>query len=145
MKKTLLLIGTLLLLAFVLAACGGKPEPTIAPTAAPVEETPVPVEVPNQAAWEASPHNAVDSEPFRHWDAEDPAEVPVACAKCHTSAGYQDFLGADGSESSKVDAAVPAKEAQGVQCVACHNPVATNLNSVAFPGFEVDEAGEPVQ
>src|SRR5215207_11269849 len=144
MKKTLMLLGTLLLLAVILAACGGKPEPTAAPTEAPVVvEEPV-VEVPYQAQWEASAHNAVDTEPFRHWDAEDPAEVPTSCAKCHTSAGYQDFLGADGSAANKVDVAVPAAESQGVQCVACHNPVATNLNSVAFPGFELDEEGEPV-
>src|SRR5215212_9377339 len=147
MKKSLLLLGTLLLLTVILVACGGKPEPTAtatsAPTEAPVEE-PI-VQVPYLELWQTSAHNAVDTEPFRHWDAEDPAEVPTSCAKCHTSAGYQDFLGADGSEASKVDAAVPAKEAQGVQCVACHNPVATNLNSVAFPGFETDETGEPVQ
>ena len=148
MKKSLLLLGTVLLLTVILVACGGKPEPTAtptetaAPTEAPVEE-PI-VQIPYLELWETSAHNAVDTEPFRHWDAEDPAEVPTTCAKCHTSAGYQDFLGADGSEALKVDAAVPAHDAQGVQCVACHNPVATNLNSVPFPGFELDEAGEPV-
>jgi hypothetical protein len=142
-KKSLLLIGTALLLTVILVACGGKPEPTAAPTEPPAP-TPPPVEVPYQEQWESSAHNAVDTEAFRHWDAEDPAEVPTSCAKCHSSAGYQDFLGADGSEANKVDAPVPAKDAQGVQCVACHNPVATNLNSVAFPGFETNEAGEPV-
>ncbi|HEY9527717.1 MAG TPA: hypothetical protein VIR02_11565, partial [Anaerolineales bacterium] len=71
MKKTLLLLGTLLLLAVILVACGGKPEPTAAPTEAPTEApapTPEPVSVPNLAEWESSPHNAVDTEPFRHWD-----------------------------------------------------------------------------
>jgi hypothetical protein len=148
MKKSLLLLGTLLLLAVILVACGGKPEPTAVPTEAPTEvpaePTPEPVAVPNLTEWESSAHNAVNTEPFRHWDADDPAEVPTSCAKCHTSAGYQDFLGADGSEANQVDAAVPAKEAQGIQCVTCHNPVAANLNSVAFPGFETNEAGEPV-
>jgi len=147
MKKSLVLLGTLLLLVVILAACGGKPEPTAAPTEAPTEApapTPEPVAVPNLVEWESSAHNAVDTEPFRHWDADDPAEVPTSCAKCHSTAGYQDFLGADGSEVNKVDAAVPAQDAQGIQCIACHNPVATNLNSVAFPGFETDENGEPV-
>ncbi|MBN2115346.1 MAG: hypothetical protein JW730_02175 [Anaerolineales bacterium] len=143
MKKSLVLLGTLLLLGVILVACGGKPEPTAAPTEPPVP-TPPPVEIPYQEQWESSAHNAVDTETFRHWDADDPAEVPISCAKCHSTAGYQDFLGADGSEANKVDAAVPAQEAQGVQCVACHNPVATNLNSVAFPGFETDENGESV-
>jgi hypothetical protein len=147
MKKSLLLLGTVLLLAVILTACGGKPEPTS--TAAPTEPpapTPVPVEVPNLAAWESSAHNAVDTEPFRHWDdaTENPDGVPVACAKCHTSAGYQDFLGADGSAPDVVDAPVPAKDAQGIQCITCHNPVAANLNSVAFPGFETDKDGNPV-
>lgn len=141
-KKSLVLLGTLLLLTVILAACGGKPEPTAVPTEPPVEE-PV-VQVPYLEQWESSPHNAVDTEPFRHWDAEDPAEVPTNCAKCHSTAGYQDFLGADGSEENKVDAAVPAQDAQGIQCIACHNPVASNLNEVAFPGFETNEAGEPV-
>ena len=120
MKKSLLLLGTVLLLTVILVACGGKPEPTAAPTSAPTEPpapTAPPVVVPYQEQWESSAHNAVDTEPFRHWDAEDPAEVPANCAKCHSTPGYQDFLGADGSEANKVDAAVPAKDAQGIQCV----------------------------
>jgi hypothetical protein len=149
MKKSLVLLGTLLLLVVILAACGGKPEPTAAPTEAPTEApapTPEPVAVPNLAEWESSAHNAVDTEPFRHWDdaTENPDGVPVACARCHTSAGYQDFLGADGSAPDVVDNPVPAKEANGIQCVTCHNPVASTLNKVAFPGFETNEAGEPV-
>jgi len=147
MKKSLVLLGTVLLLAVILAACGGAPEPPTA-TAAPTEPpapTPPPVEVPYLDLWQGSAHNAVDTEPFRHWDADDPAEVPVACAKCHTTAGYRDFLGADGSAPDVVDAAVPAKDAQGIQCVACHNPVTTfQLTSVAFPGFELDKDGNPV-
>ncbi len=148
MKKSLVLLGIVLLLAVILVACGGAPEPPTA-TAAPTEPpapTPPPVEVPNLTAWEGSAHNAVDTEPFRHWDdaTENPDGVPVACARCHTSAGYQDFLGADGSAPDVVDAPVPAKEAQGIQCITCHNPVASNLNSVAFPGFELDKDGNPV-
>ena len=143
-KKMMIVLGTLLLAAVILAACGA---PTEAPTAAPTEP-PIPsveqAAVPYYELWVNSGHNDVASEPFRHWDGDDPAEVPTSCAKCHSTAGYQDFLGADGSEANKVDAAVPAAQAQGVQCVACHNPVATNLSSVAFPGFETDEAGEPV-
>ncbi|HXF85627.1 MAG TPA: hypothetical protein VNK49_09575 [Anaerolineales bacterium] len=148
MKKFLVLLGVLIVAAVLVAACGGKPTeapPTEEPT--PTEEVvvkPAP-EVPYLAAWEGSAHNAVDTEAFRHWDGDDPAEVPVACAKCHTTKGYQDFLGADGSTANKVDVPVPASEAQGIQCVACHNPVATfQMTSVAFPGFETDENGEPV-
>jgi hypothetical protein len=146
MKKILVLLGTMLLLAVVLAACGGKPEPTAAPTAAPVESTPTPapvvVNVPNMEGWETSAHNDVSSEAFRHWDAD--GEVPTSCAKCHTSTGYQDYVGADGSAANVVDAAVPADHAQGIQCETCHNPTAQSLNSVEFPGYTVDEAGNEV-
>ena len=145
LKKILVLVGSMLLLMVLLASCGGKPEPTQVPTEPPVvmEEKPA-IEVPFLALWEGSAHNAVDTEAFRHWDADDPAQVPATCAKCHSTAGYQDFLGSDGSAASTVDAAVPALDAEGIQCVACHNPVASNLNSVAFPGFETDESGNPV-
>jgi hypothetical protein len=141
LKKTLLLVGMLLAAAALLAACGQQT--TVAPTTEPapvIDQSAVPY----YSAWVTSAHNAVDTEAFRHWDGDDPAEVPPSCAKCHSTAGYQDFLGADGSEANKVDAAVPAAQAQGIQCVACHNPVATDLNSVAFPGFETDEEGNPV-
>ncbi|HEX6268958.1 MAG TPA: hypothetical protein VFZ43_01870 [Anaerolineales bacterium] len=143
-KKSLVVLGTVILLAVVLAACGGKPEPTVVPTETPVveaEEEPV-VEVPYLALWEDSAHNAVDTEPFRHWDADDPAEVPTSCAKCHSTTGYQDFLGADGSEAGKVDAAVPAVEAQGIQCVACHNPVTLAKTDVTFPSGVTVSAGD---
>ena len=141
MTKRILLFGAMLAAAGLLMMACATPTPTAAPTSPPPEPTaePVPVaapvEVPYKDLWEGSAHNAVDTEPFRHWDEDDPAEVPVNCAKCHTTAGYRDFVGADGSEAGKVDAAVPAKDAQGIQCVACHNPVTTfGMTSVTFPG-----------
>jgi len=139
LKKILMLLGITLLLAVILAACGGKPEPTSAPTEAPATTpTAPPVEVPYKESWTGSAHNAVDTEPFRHWDGETPAEVPTTCAKCHSTAGYQDFLGADGSAAGVVDAAVPASHSQGIQCVACHNPVTLSKTTVVFPsGVEV--------
>ena len=141
MTKRILLFGAMLAAAGLLLMACATPTPTAAPTSPPPEPTaePVPVaapvEVPYKDLWEGSAHNAVDTEPFRHWDEDDPAEVPVNCAKCHTTAGYRDFVGADGSEAGKVDAAVPAKDAQGIQCVVCHNPVTTfGMTSVTFPG-----------
>ncbi|GAB4542620.1 MAG: C-type polyheme cytochrome OmcC [Anaerolineales bacterium] len=141
-KKVFILLGVLVLAAAVLTACGGaQPAPTAAATAAPeVPAAPAPV-IPYVEDWQASGHNNVTGEQFRHWDdaAENPDGVPTSCAKCHTTAGYQDFLGADGSEAGKVDAAVPAADAQGVQCVACHNSVTMTKTSVVFPsGAEVN-------
>lgn len=138
-----------------LAACGqattsGEPVEVTRVVTQPVEVTRV-VEVkpaggvPYEELWKESGHNAVDGEPFRHWDdaAANPDGVPTSCAKCHTTAGYQDYLGADGSEALKVDKPVPAADSQGIQCVACHNPVASfQLNSVQFPGKDAE--GNPI-
>ncbi len=137
LKKFLVLLGVLIVISAVLVACGGETptEVTEATEEAPV--APVP-DTPYLAEWQGSAHADVASEPFRHWDAEDPAEVPTTCAKCHTSHGYQDFLGVDGSEAGTVDAAVPAADAQGVQCVACHNAGTISKTTVMFPsGVEI--------
>ncbi len=143
MKRKFLLLGAALAaIGLIVAACSSPaPEPVevtreVVVTSV-VEVTAVPTgpEVPYEELWAGSAHNAVDTEPFRHWDGDSPAEVPTSCAKCHSTAGYRDYLGADGSEALKVDAAVPAADAQGIQCVACHNPVTTfQLTSVQFPG-----------
>ncbi len=150
MKRKILLLGAALAaIGLIVVACS-SPAPTpvevtreVVVTSV-VEVTAVPTgpEVPYEELWAGSAHNAVDTEPFRHWDGDSPVEVPTSCAKCHSTAGYQDYLGADGSEAGKVDAAVPAANAQGIQCVACHNDVSTNLTSVAFPGK--DDEGETI-
>lgn|GEM_PF-2039281 len=146
-KKVFVLLGVLVLAAAVLTACGGaQPAPTAAAeTAAPeAPAAPAPV-IPYVEEWQGSGHNNFTGEQFRHWDdaAENPDGVPTSCAKCHTTAGYQDFLGADGSEAGKVDAAVPAADAQGVQCVACHNSVTMTKTSVVFPsGVEVNAGSD---
>lgn len=156
--KTLAIVGFMLVsLALVLAACSSSatpcPDCAVAepcPTAAPCPdcptcEEPVVEDVPFQDAWVLSGHNQSDSETFRHWDGDDPAEVPTSCAKCHSSQGYQDFLGADGSEAGKVDAAVPAGEVTGIACAACHNEATATLSSVKFPYTVTDDAGNKVQ
>lgn len=145
LKSVLILMGIMIILGVILAACGTTP--TNAPTEEPVPtEAPALVpETPYLADWQKSGHADVASEPFRHWDGDDPAEVPTSCAKCHTSAGYQDFLGLDGSEVSKVDSAVLASEAQGVQCVACHNAATISKTTVTFPSGVTITAGDDVR
>jgi len=145
LKKVLVLLGMTILFAVILIACGS---PTQAPTAT-VEATETPVvilpDTPYLADWQGSGHADVTTEPFRHWDAEDPAEAPTTCAKCHTSAGYQDYIGADGSEAGKVESAVPAIESQGIQCVACHNAVTFSKTTVMFPSGVEITAGDDVR
>ncbi|MCU9847546.1 polyheme membrane-associated cytochrome C [Defluviimonas sp. WL0024] len=86
-------------------------------------------------SWLASPHADLSSESFRHWN-EDGA-VPPGCANCHTSSGFRDFLGADGSEAGVVDH--PALTGSTVDCAACHNQTATALDQVTFPSGAITE------
>ena len=111
-----------------IAAQEGMEDPTLNPT------------IPFLEQWQSSAHAAFDTEAFRHWDGEDPQEVPASCAKCHSSAGYQDFLGADGSEAGVVNSPAPVNTV--VDCVACHNSVTASKDSVVMPsGIELTGLG----
>ena len=70
---------------------------------------------------------------------------PPPAPSATRSAGYQDFLGLDGSEAGKVDAAVPADHAQGIQCVACHNAGTISKTTVMFPSGVEITAGDDVR
>jgi hypothetical protein len=149
--KIIIVVGFVLLLAAIVAACQPAPAPTTAPvettpcpTAAPCPECPTcpeptePVvnEVPFQDLWANSGHNKADAEAFNHWNEDDPAEVPVSCAKCHTSQGYQEFVA-----TGEIANPIPAP-AGTIQCVTCHNDATVNLDSVTFPsGLEVTDVG----
>ena len=106
----------------------------------PVEGEPA-VEVPFEAAWAGSGHNDTEDEPFHHWDEDDPAEIPPACARCHSTPGYRDYIGADGTEAGVVDNAAPIGTT--IECVACHNEATATMTSVVFPsGAEVTGLGD---
>ncbi|HSQ25924.1 MAG TPA: cytochrome c3 family protein [Anaerolineales bacterium] len=155
-KKKLLVITIIMLLGVFLVSCSQAPAPTAEVTPCPTSEPcpdcptcpepppppePVVKEVPFEEAWASSPHNDAEAEAFVHWDEDDPAEVPASCATCHSTQGYQDFLGLDNSEVGKVDANVPAP-AGTIQCVACHNSAAASMDSVTFPsGVSVSNLG----
>jgi hypothetical protein len=94
------------------------------------------VEVPFEEQWTSSGHADAEAEAFRHWDEDDPQEVPVACAKCHSTSGYLDFVGADGTAAGTVDN--PAPIGTTVECVACHNEATLVMDSVVMPsGVEI--------
>ena len=159
MKSKYLLVGAVLVLAaLALAACqSAAPQvattaaqvlqptqaPLACPTNAPAPEcpappTPVVQEVPFQDQWAKSPHADATAEAFVHWNNADPKEVPVTCAKCHSTPGYLDFLGADGSAPQQVDK--PAPLGTVITCVACHNAATATLTSVTFPSGKSDRS-----
>ncbi|MEM5470182.1 polyheme membrane-associated cytochrome C [Hoeflea sp. AS60] len=84
-------------------------------------------------SWMASPHGDRKAEAFVHWNTE--GEVPGECATCHSGLGLLDFLGADGSTAGKVDG--PAPIGSPIDCVACHNQAAKDLQQITFPSGEV--------
>jgi hypothetical protein len=101
------------------------------------------LQVPFLEEWTGSGHADAESEAFRHWDEEEEKMVPEGCAKCHSTVGYLDFLGADGSEFGKIDQPAPAETNQGIECVACHNDAALTLDSVMMPsGVEITGLGD---
>jgi hypothetical protein len=149
--RKLLILGALGVAAVVLAACGSNVTPTPI-----VQEVPVTVEVPVEVTrmvevevtvppevvepavtvpfeelWAASAHADASAEAFVHWDTEDPAEIPADCARCHSTSGYRDFVGADGTAAGTVEANAPT--GQVIACEACHSDATQAMTSVSFP------------
>jgi hypothetical protein len=92
--------------------------------------------------WATSAHADKTAEPFVHWDAE--GAIPTSCAKCHSTPGYRDYIGADGSAFNVVDKEAPLGTT--VECEACHadpaNGIVHNHTSVIFPSkAEVKDLG----
>ncbi len=138
--KLLFLIAVLALAVAALTACSQAPAATDAPAPAPTQacpqatpcpELPETVAAPFEETWKNSPHADASAEAFRHWDEENPAEVPAACATCHSSTGFLDFVGADGSEMFKTDVNAPIGSV--ITCVTCHNEATMALDTVNFP------------
>jgi hypothetical protein len=95
-----------------------------------------------QRLWSGSGHADKTAEAFTHWDEE--GSIPTSCAKCHSTPGYKDYIGADGSAANVVNN--PAPLGTTVECEACHadpeNGVVHNHTSVIFPSkVEVKDLG----
>lgn len=98
------------------------------------------VEIPFLDEWAGSGHADAAAEAFVHWDEDDPPEVPEACARCHSTPGYQDWIGADGTEAGVVDS--PAEIGTVIECAACHNEATLTMDSVVMPsGVELTGLG----
>ena len=90
--------------------------------------------------WWGSAHADVAAEAFAHWNEDEPPQVPVNCAKCHSGQAFLDYLGQDGSAAFAVDK--PGKIESVVSCEVCHNPKADALTLAKFPsGVEIEFTG----
>jgi len=89
--------------------------------------------------WAVSGHADAESESFVHWAEDEPPEIPVVCAKCHSMDGYIDFLGADGSPAGQVDS--PVRGVSVLACRTCHDEAAHEMTEVTFPSDIVVEEG----
>ncbi|MCP4403523.1 MAG: cytochrome c3 family protein [bacterium] len=98
------------------------------------------IEVPFLREWAVSAHADAKAEAFSHWNEDEPREIPIECARCHSTAGYRDFIGADGSPAGQVDK--PAPVGTTVECIACHNQTGFDLDRVVMPsGVEISGLG----
>jgi hypothetical protein len=125
-----LTIAFLLGVVVILAACN-SPE---TPTPAPIVECPtvsIPTPVSFDELWQSSAHADEKAEAFIHWDAADPQEIPIDCARCHSRPGFLDFLGLDGTTVAIVD--TTARIGTTITCYVCHNEASLILDSVTFP------------
>ena len=94
--------------------------------------------IPQEELWKESGHADNTAEAFNDWNECTPVPpattctpaVPVGCAKCHSTPGYLDYLGADGTAAGVVDN--PAPIGTVVSCEACHNQKAAELTSVVL-------------
>lgn len=149
-NKALFFLGIALIT--VLAACVQAPEPTPQPTQACPDcpdcptcpDCPPAVEclgtfpAPFEELWVESPHADTTAEAFVHWNEE--GAIPSSCARCHSTPGFQDYVGADRSEAGVVDVDAPLGTV--IECQACHNTVTVNMSSVSFPsGAEITDLG----
>ena len=89
--------------------------------------------IPYEELWAGSGHADASAEAFNHWNKD--GEIPTTCAKCHSTPGYQDYLGADGTPAGVVNN--PAPTGTVINCDACHNNQASDLTSVTFPSGAV--------
>jgi len=157
MKHKFLLLGLLMVgLALLMSACASSETPECpecpeaecpacpeceaceaCPEAEPCPE-PEAVIPEIEAEWASSGHADSEAEPFRHWDEDDPAVISTRCGKCHSTAGYVEFL-----NTGEAATEFPALENMGIQCVACHNDATAQKTSVVMPsGIELTGLGD---
>ncbi|MCP4359166.1 MAG: polyheme membrane-associated cytochrome C [Chloroflexi bacterium] len=94
-----------------------------------------------EARWQTSAHADKEARSFSHWNDREPPEIPINCAKCHSTHGYRDFLGINpDTTTGQVDN--PASIGSTIECEACHNTAAHKKDTVVMPsGLKVTGLG----
>src|SRR4029079_10893239 len=75
-------------------------------------------QIPYYDGWMMSAHADGTAPAFNNWN--DTGQVPTTCARCHSSEGFVDYIGGDGSAPGVVDK--PAPPGSVIRCVTRHNP-----------------------
>ena len=87
--------------------------------------------------WASSAHADAESRSFTRWNDADPPEIPQNCAKCHSTPGYLDFHGADGTPSGEVTQ--PSPTGTTVECDVCHSELTEDKTEAAMPSGQILE------
>ena len=119
--------------ALILLAGCSMPQTSVPPATVECPECPevvCPEPVRYEDLWASFGHADEKSEAFAHWNEDDPPEVPVACAQCHSRPGFLDYLGIDGTEAGVVDSV--AKIGTTVTCFVCHNEATMEMDRAVF-------------
>jgi len=120
------------------------------------------------AKWADSRHADRRLEPLILWDDSDPAQIPVDCARCHSTYGFLDFLGEKDTAADALqnegegDSIISCNSCHAehrwakvafpsgdeivdlsvVSCNACHDAAAQDISAVVFPsGEEIVDLG----
>ena len=102
---------------------------------APATPSPEEVLAQIQAQWASSRHADSTAPAFNRWNGD--GSVPATCAGCHSTPGFLDFAGADGTAAGVVDGAHPTGST--VECAACHATDPAVFAKVVFPsGAEIE-------
>jgi hypothetical protein len=97
-----------------------------------------PLQIPYLDEWKESVHAEAWEESFLERytgpKVSQQGAIPKECARCHSTAGFHDYIGLDGSAEGVVDQ--EAMPRNGIACVACHNEATLELEEVTFPSGE---------
>jgi len=72
------------------------------------------------AKWAGSRHADRRLEPLILWDDADPAQIPIDCARCHSTYGFLDFVGEEGTAADSVQNEGDAEDDSIISCNQCH-------------------------